>query len=172
MAYRLKIKQKQWLVIIHVVSIISWTGGAIGMLTFGLALLFAENGQQLYYTLMNIHLLDESLIKYPALSVFITGILLSVWTQWGLFKHYWVLIKFTLTILMIIFAILNLSDWLNILIETAQNHGLIAFQLEVFQYTGWRLLIATIFNIAAMLFMTIITYLKPFGKIKKLQKNH
>lgn len=172
MAYRLKIKQKQWLVIIHVVSVISWFGGVIGMLTFGLSLLYAENGQQLYYTLLNLHLIDETLIKYPALAVLLTGILLSVWTQWGLVKHYWVVSKLILTLLIIVMGIFYLSDWLNILIETAQQNSILSFQLTKFQSVGWKLLGGTIFNLLAMLFMTIITYLKPFGKIKKLQKNH
>jgi uncharacterized membrane protein len=171
MAYRLKIKQKQWLVIIHVITVISWFGGVIGMLTFGLSLLYAENGQQLYYTLMNLHLIDETLIKYPALAVLLTGILLSVWTQWGLFKHYWVVIKLVLTLVIIGIGIFYLSDWLNFLLETAQKNHIFSSQLTTFQSVGWKLLGGTIFNLLAMFFMTIITYLKPFGKIKKQQKN-
>jgi uncharacterized membrane protein len=167
MAHRLKIKQKQWLVILHVLSVVSWFGGANVMLIFGLPLLYAENGQQLYYTLVDLHLIDATLIRYPALAVLLTGILLSIWTQWGLFKHYWVLLKLILTLLIIIIGIFYLSDWLHILKEMGQQHGLLSFQLPVFQDAGIHLLIGTIVNIVAMTFMTIITYLKPFGKIKK-----
>ncbi|BCU81921.1 hypothetical protein JIR001_17040 [Polycladomyces abyssicola] len=87
MAYRLSLRKKQLLVSIHVFSVVAWFGGAMCMLLLGLYMKHADNGEQLYYTLTNMHLIDITLIRYPAIMVFVTGIMLSIWTQWGLIKH-------------------------------------------------------------------------------------
>ncbi|MGA9172577.1 MAG: hypothetical protein WBZ33_01140, partial [Thermoactinomyces sp.] len=137
------------------------------MLLPGLYMQNARNGEQLYYILADMHLIDVTLIRYPALMVFISGVLLSIWTQWGLIKYYWVVIKFALTLLIILIGILFLGDWLSFLLETANHLGLDAFQKHDFQTTSWSLIFISAFNILAMALMTCITYFKPFGKIKK-----
>ncbi|MFD0714722.1 hypothetical protein [Paenibacillus sp. GCM10027626] len=58
MSYRLSLKKKQLLITIHVISIISWFGGVFSMFMLGLYMLNSDNGEQLYYTLENMHLVD------------------------------------------------------------------------------------------------------------------
>lgn len=98
MAYRLSVRKKQMLVAIHVLSVMAWFGGTCCMLLLGWSMRSAENGPQLLYTLSSMHIVDEALLKYPALVALISGVLLSVWTNWGLTKYYWVLIKLILTV--------------------------------------------------------------------------
>lgn len=167
MAYRLNLRKKNLLVTIHVLSVIAWFGGAICMLLLGLYMQKAEDGEQLYYTLANMHLIDATLIRYPALVAFISGILLSVWTQWGLFKHYWVVIKFALTLFIILIGIFFLNNWLSFLLEHAPLFGLGSFHHHQFQTTSLSLINVSLFNILAMALMTLITYFKPLGKIRK-----
>ncbi|MED1855033.1 hypothetical protein P4V33_25945 [Brevibacillus borstelensis] len=86
MGYKLSIRKKQLLIIIHVLSVVCWLGGAMVMLLLGMYMLKAENGEQLYYTLDNMHLVDVVFIRYTALVALLTGIVLSVWTNWGAFQ--------------------------------------------------------------------------------------
>jgi hypothetical protein len=130
----------------------------------------AENGEQLYYTLSSMHMIDGTLIKYPAMVVLITGLMLSVWTHWGLTKHYWVLIKLVSTFFIIMLGILFLSDGLSFLIATAEKDHLAALQNASFHRTSISLTLGAIFNVAAMVMMTLVTYYKPFGKIKRKPK--
>ncbi|RAL24092.1 hypothetical protein [Thermoflavimicrobium daqui] len=166
MAYRLNLMKKNGLVTIHVLSIIAWFGGAMCMLILGLYMKNAKNGEQLFYILSDMHLIDITLIRYPALVVLISGVLLSIWTHWGLVKYYWVIIKLILTILIIIIGIIYLSDWLSFLIETADRYRFNALQKSDFQRTSSLLILTSLFNILAMAIMTGVTYFKPFGKIK------
>jgi hypothetical protein len=100
----------------------------------------------------------------------LTGILLSVWTQWGLVKHYWVLLKFVLTLLTIMIGILFLSKWTAGLGELIEDIGFLSLQNEEFNSTWLSIVITSIFNLLCLCFMTFITYLKPFGKVKKNRK--
>jgi uncharacterized membrane protein len=170
MAYRLSLRKKNLLVAIHVLSVVAWFGGAICMLLLGLYMKNAHNGEQLYYTLSNMHLIDTTLIRFPALIVLISGVMLSIWTQWGLIKYYWVVIKLVLTVLIIFMGIMFLGDWLSFLVKTAERYGIVALQKDTFQTTSLSLISASIFNIISMTIMTCITYFKPFGKIKKALK--
>lgn len=116
MKFKFSIKQKQWIITIHVLSVVCWLGGAICMFVLGSYMLLSGNGEQLYYTLDNMHLIDVVLIRYTALVALLSGIVLSIWTQWGLFKHYWIVIKLILTVFLILFGIKFMGNWLSNLI--------------------------------------------------------
>jgi len=167
MAVRLGIRTKQLLVSIHVIAVALWFGGTMGMFLLGLYAKNAENGAQLYYTLASMHVIDESMLKYPALATLITGVMLSVWTHWGLFKHYWVVIKFVLTIGTILLGIFFLQDWFSFLLTTAEQLGFSAIQREDFQNTWLSMIVTGSFNLLCLILMTFVTYMKPFGKIRK-----
>ncbi|MFD1957374.1 hypothetical protein ACFSL6_25200 [Paenibacillus thailandensis] len=167
MAYRLNQKKKSLLVAIHVIAVASWIGGTLGMLLLGLYLQSAENGEQLAYTLSSMEIIDENLLKYPALLSLLTGILLSVWTQWGLVKHYWVVIKLVLTVVTIMLGILYLNDWTASLGVLIEDTGLAALRSGQFRSTWLSIMIMGSFNLFCLVFMVFITYFKPFGKMKK-----
>lgn len=169
MAYRLSQKKKQLLVAIHVIAVASWIGGTLGMLLLGLYLKSAVNGEQLAYTLSSMEVIDENLLKYPALLTLLSGILLSVWTQWGLVKHYWVTIKLGLTIVTIMIGILFLDNWTASLANMISEMGFVTLQNETFQTTWLSIIITASFNLLCLLLMVFITYFKPFGKIKRRQ---
>lgn len=172
MSYRLSLKKKQLLITIHVISIICWFGGVFCMFMLGLYMLNAENGEQLYYTLENMHLVDVMLIRYTALVALLSGLALSLWTNWGLFHYYWIVTKLILTICLILFGIAYLSPWLSQLLREADQGRSLALVNAAFLDKSYSLLGGAIANIVALAFMTAISYFKPFGKIKpKLNKS-
>ncbi len=170
MAYRLKQKKKSVLVAVHVLSVASWIGGTLAMWLLAIYLQNGTNGEQLLYTMASMEIIDENLLKYPALLTLITGIMLSVWTQWGLVKHYWVITKLVLTILTIMIGIFFLNKWTAGLGKLIEDMGFIALQNERFQTTWISVVATSSFNLLCLAFMTFITYLKPFGKVKKNRK--
>ncbi|MFE5322248.1 DUF2269 family protein [Paenibacillus sp. NPDC056579] len=167
MAYKLTQPQKQSLVTIHVLAALFWLGGAVVMLMLGLSMLRADNGEQLYYTLDNMNLVDHIMIRYTALVALLTGLALSVWSQWGLFKYYWIVIKLALTVAFIAFGIVYMGDWLSQIFHEADRTRFEALSNPVFLQTSYNLIGGSIANIAALVFMTAISYLKPFGKLRK-----
>ena len=165
MSYKLPVKKKQAIIIIHVLSLVCWLGGALVMLLLGMYMLKAENGDQLYYTLENMHSVDAVFIRYTALVALLSGIALSVWTNWGLFKYYWIVIKLVLTVLLIVFGIVYMGDWLSQIVRTADQARLLALSDAAFLNTSYSLIGGALANIISLVFMTAISYFKPFGKI-------
>jgi hypothetical protein len=109
-------------------------------------------------------------LNYPALLSLITGIMLSVWTQWGLFKHYWVAVKLVLTIVTIMIGILFLDQWTAVLVDLVNDMGFSSLQNQEFQTTWFSIMLTAFFNLLCLVFMVFITYYKPFGKISKKKR--
>ncbi|WP_284646404.1 DUF2269 family protein [Paenibacillus silviterrae] len=167
MSIRLSLKMKNALVALHVVAVVAWFGSTMCMLLLSLYAQRSVNGEELYYTLSGMHVIDDTLLKYPALATLITGILLSVWTHWGLVKYYWIVMKLVMTIGIILLGIFFINDWFGYLLETASRLGMASMDQELFQSTWQKLNIASIGNLTALAAMVVITYYKPFGKIRK-----
>lgn len=165
MAYRLSQKKKSLLVAIHVISAASWIGGTLGMLVLAIYLKSGANREQLFYTLASMEVIDENLLKYPALLTLLTGVLLSVWTQWGLIKHYWVAMKLVLTIVTIMIGILFLNPWTASLAHMIDAMGFAILQNPDFQARWLSIIVTSSFNLLCLFLMVFITYYKPFGKI-------
>lgn len=167
MSHRLGLRTKKLLVAIHLLSVMAWFGGTISLLMLMLNLDDAGNKEQLVYTLANMHIIDETLIRFPALAVLISGLVLSVWTQWGLVRYYWIVTKLVLTIIVILIGILFINDWFSLLVDTVDQYGLASLQRQDFQIAGSSLFLAAVFNNGALAVMGFITSFKPFGRIRK-----
>lgn len=109
-------------------------------------------------------------IRYTALVTLLTGIVLSVWTNWGLFKHYWIVTKLSLTILLIGFGIVYMEDWLSQIVRIAEQERFPALSDSAFLNASYSLIGGAIANIVSLIFMTAISYFKPFGKIKPVAR--
>ncbi len=167
MAYRLRSRERNLLVSIHVLSVVALFGGAMSLLLLSFLLDSAQNGEQLSYALSSIRVIDFTLIRFPALAALVSGIMLAVWTPWGLVKYYWVVIKLVLTIAVVLLGILFINGWFSSLVTTAGQFESAALQRHDFQTTTTSLIVGAIFNNVAMALMIFITYFKPFGKMHK-----
>ena len=167
MAKRLSIKQKNWLLSLHLLFIVGWMGGAMCMLVLGIYGVNAEQGEQLYITYDIMHAVDEVMLKYSAIGTLVTGVLLSVKTHWGLTKHYWIIVKEAVTVGLIMFGVFGLSDWLGeaVMITATEKAG--ALQDPEFVLNSRRLIAGAAINILWMAVLIAISYFKPWGKRKK-----
>jgi hypothetical protein len=125
--------------------------------------------QDMAQTYALIRFIDDTLIQFPAIGTLVTGFILSIRTQWGVTRYYWVIVKEVLTICLIFTGIFFLSDWLSELLAIAETHGASAIGHQEFIMRRNQLLAGGFFNISAMVFMVIISVIKPWGKRKGKQ---
>ena len=82
----------------HVVASVGWLGAALAFLGLGVVGLTSADGQ----TVRGVYLVMEPaarLVLVPlAFASLITGIVQSLGTSWGLFRHYWVIFKLVITV--------------------------------------------------------------------------
>jgi hypothetical protein len=82
---------------LHVISSVGWIGAAAAYLVLGITAALTEQPLTVRAAWIGMELLGwQALVPLGCLAL-LTGLLMSVGTQWGLVRHYWVLIALVLT---------------------------------------------------------------------------
>jgi hypothetical protein len=82
----------------HVVCSVGALGGVIGFLVLAIAGLTSENAQVARGAYMSMEAIGWYALVPLAFASLLTGLVQSLGTPWGLFRHYWVLAKLLLTV--------------------------------------------------------------------------
>jgi hypothetical protein len=82
----------------HVVSSVGLLGAIASFLALAVAGLTSHNDQMVRAAYLAMNLIARFVILALAFGSLLTGLIQSVGTRWGLFRHYWVLAKLLLTV--------------------------------------------------------------------------
>jgi hypothetical protein len=83
----------------HVTSSVGWLGAVAGFLALALAGLNSQDAQMVRAAYLAMELTGWFVIVPLSLASLPTGLVMSLGTTWGLFRHYWVLAKLLITVL-------------------------------------------------------------------------
>ena len=90
---------RKFLLTLHVLSSLGWAGAVAVFVVLDIAALTSTDPQFGRLLWLALQAAAWSLLVPLAFSSLLTGVLLALGTVWGLFRHYWVLIKLVLTLL-------------------------------------------------------------------------
>lgn len=149
----------------HIFFAFSWVIGGL-VLCFLILTTHPESGGELYMRSRILQIVDDYFVVYGALGTFFTGLIYSIWTNWGFFKHTWITVKWVMTILQIAFGTFVLGPCIN-------NNVILADQLRDAALTNPALLdnirttqtLGTI-QVALLLVIIVISVQKPWKKKK------
>jgi len=82
----------------HVTSSVGWLGVVAGFLALAVAGITSQNPQMVRAAYLAMELIAWFVIVPLSLASPLTGIVQSLGTNWGLFRHYWILAKLLITI--------------------------------------------------------------------------
>ena len=82
----------------HVACSVGWLGSVGAFLVLSVAGSASRNPETARGAYVAMNLIGEFVIVPLSLAALLTGLIQSLGTSWGLFRHYWVLVKFALTI--------------------------------------------------------------------------
>jgi len=82
----------------HVTSSVGWLGAVAGFLALAVAGLTSHDAPMMRAAYLAMDRLTWLVIVPMNFASLLTGLLQSLGTTWGLFRHYWVLVKLLLTI--------------------------------------------------------------------------
>ena len=117
--------QTKWLKCIHLLAVAGWAGGAVSlMLLHFLRFQGVEVGNDLHGIDMAAHLIDMVVIVWlGAVGCLVTGLLYSLCTNWGFFRHKWVLVKWIITIFCVLSGTFFLGPWETTMVEISGELG-------------------------------------------------
>ena len=84
---------------VHIMSSVGWIGAVAGYIALDVAAATSQNAQTLRAAYLAMELIAWYVIVPLALASLLTGLVMSLVTKWGLFRHYWVLVSLLLTII-------------------------------------------------------------------------
>jgi uncharacterized membrane protein len=84
---------------VHLTFSMGWIGGVAGYMALDVAAAMNGETQTLRAAYLGMELIALRVIVPLAVASLITGLVISLGTKWGLFRHYWVLISLVLTMI-------------------------------------------------------------------------
>jgi hypothetical protein len=83
---------------VHLTTSVGWIGAVVAYLALDLAVATSEDGPAVRAAWIGMGTIVTFVIVPLALGSVVTGLLMALGTKWGLFRHWWVLISFVLTV--------------------------------------------------------------------------
>lgn len=147
---------------LHIVCVGSWLGAAVAMAFLSLLGIATDNPEvrRSAYLLMSI--MDRNLIVPLVVASILTGVVLALRTQWGLFRHFWVMAKLVLALGMVVFAVSTVMPWVHALADATAAGGDVA----VVGIVGQRLVIGVGIFLLALCAIVFLAVHKPWGAAK------
>jgi hypothetical protein len=90
---------RKLMLMLHITTSVGWLGSVAGFLALALAGLNSPDALTVRAAYVASELLTRWVILPLCAASLVTGLVQSLGTPWGLFRHYWVLIKLLLTLL-------------------------------------------------------------------------
>lgn len=144
----------------HITFSMGWFGAVAGFLALAIAGLTSQDTQMVRSSYLGMELVGWFVIVPACLGTLLTGLIQSLGTEWGLFRHYWVLVKFLLTIVATLILWLHMQPISYIADlaagRTLSNSELRGLRIQLVADAGAALLV--------LLFATTLSVYKPWGR--------
>jgi len=161
----ISMKQKKWLLVLHLIFSAIMLGTSVVLLILSITAATVHEPGVLLACYTSMHVLSETSMRASTIGTIVTGILLSVWTHWGLLKYYWIIAKEVLTAATILLGPIGIYMWTLrgiALIDSPNQGAFIANSLYLFIGIGLQ--------IASLVAMFVISVFKPWGKRGRVPK--
>jgi hypothetical protein len=146
----------------HITFSVSWFGAVAVFLVLAVTGLTSHNVQVIRATYIAMGLSTWFVILPACFGALLSGLVQSLGTPWGLFKHYWIAVKLLLTILSTLVLLLHMQP-ISYLAEVASetplsNSDLRGLRIQLIADAGAALLV--------LLIIITISIYKPWGRIQ------
>ncbi|MBA2563864.1 MAG: hypothetical protein H0V09_00370 [Gemmatimonadetes bacterium] len=143
----------------HITSSVGWLGAVAGFLALAVAGLTSQDALMVRAAYIAMELTGWFVILPLSLASLLSGLVQSLGTTWGLFRHYWVLAKLLITVVATIVLLLHMqpvSRMAGIVAETTLSSAdLRGLRIQLVADAGAALL--------ALLVTTTLSVYKPRG---------
>jgi len=143
----------------HVTSSLGWFGAVGCFLVLAIAGLASASEQTARSAHQAMELITWWMIVPLCLAALLTGLIQSLGTPWGLFRHYWVLVKLLLTLFATVVLLVHTQP-IGLLAGAAAHGGLADPQLRS---TKVQLVVDAAAALFVLLVSTVLAIYKPKG---------
>lgn len=160
---KLKSKGLKWLKGFHLIAVSSWVGGAVSLLLLYPLKNGVTDGNVLYGINQSIHQVDMMVVVIPgAFGCLLTGLIYAIFSNWGFFRHNWMIFKWIVTVAAIIFGTFFLGPWETAMMEISGNIGMASLSDSAYVYNERMNLIFGALQCLILMVTVFISIFKPW----------
>lgn len=164
---KLGAKGLRWLKGFHLIAVSCWIGGAVALLLLYFLKEDAGDGGILFGINQSIHHVDMMVVVIPgAFGSLLTGLIYSAFSNWGFFRHNWMIFKWIVTVSAILFGTFYLGPWETAMMEISGRLGLASLNDPAYLYNQKMNLFFGAFQCLILMITVFISVFKPWKKKK------
>jgi hypothetical protein len=117
---------RKFTLIAHISASVGWLGAVVAFVALAVAGLTSQDAQTVRAAYLTMELIGWYALVPLALASLLTGLVQSLGTTWGLFRHYWVLFKLLINVFATIVLLMytqTLDHFADIAAETMSSNG-------------------------------------------------
>ncbi len=143
----------------HVTFAVGWIGAVAAFLALAVAGVTSQDIQMVRAAYLSMDWIARFVILPLSFAPLLTGPILSLGTPWGLFRHYWILVKLLITILSTLILLLHMRP-IGLLASAATETGSFGAELHGIQV---QMVVASAAALLALVVATALAVYKPRG---------
>ncbi|MGH9932609.1 MAG: DUF2269 domain-containing protein [Pyrinomonadaceae bacterium] len=144
----------------HIISSVGWLGAMVSFLALAVVGLISTDTQLVRAAYLVMNLITWFVIVPLAIASLVTGLVQSLGTSWGLFRHFWVLVKFLLTMFATIVLLLK-TQLISYFAHAAANTTLSSADFA--RLKSPELFVHAAGGLIVLLVVTMLSVYKPWG---------
>ena len=145
--------------LVHIASSVGWLGAVIPYLALATASLIAKDSTTAQSVYPSLAIIGWYVLFPLSLAAFLSGLVESLTTHWGLFRHWWIVAKLGLTVLSTAILLSHLA-FVSQCAQMAKAGHLSSADLHAM---GTRLFIHPFGGLIALFVVTALSVFKPRG---------
>jgi hypothetical protein len=153
---RLSPRMRKALVAAHVLVGVGWFGIVAAKLVLEIVAARTDSPDIARAGYVYLAALDRAAFPPAAVATILTGVVLSLGTAWGLFRHWWIVVKLVLSVAVVVTGVAFVGAWT----EAALAADTVA------RSASGRLIGAAVAPLLMLGAATIISVFKPWGQIR------
>lgn len=158
-------KGLRWLKGFHLIAVCCWIGGAVALLLMYFLKEGVTDAGVLYGINQSIHHVDMTVVVIPgAFGCLTTGLIYSIWSNWGFFKHNWLIFKWIITVAAILFGTFFLGPWETTMMEISGSLGMSSLSDPSYLYHQKMNLLFGSLQCLVLMVTVFISIFKPWRK--------
>lgn len=158
--------------IFHLFAVCFWVGGGMGLILLLHAANDAGSSEELFGILKSYRFIDVFITMYlGAYGSFFTGLAYSLCTNRGFFRHKWIILKWAMTLGMIVCGTAFLGAWSTHMLEMADSMGLAALRDPEFQRIYKLHLVLSWVYMGLFVVATVLSVYKPWEKSEIIRQH-
>ena len=151
----------------HVLCSVGWIGAVLVFLVLGIAAVHSDDPALIRGAYLVMEWAGWTVLVPLAVGSVLTGVLQSLATPWGLFRHYWVIIKLILAVVATV-VLVAYTDTLTVFAEVAARDPFMAHDLQYLRSPS--VVLHSSGALALLITATVLAIYKPQGLTRRGQR--